>query len=81
MWAVVTAPAVARELKRRMESENLLSAAQENGREHFWTTGDAQHSSRLITALWGNACEVGHVFLPSPDAGDEVQGTSSSQRP
>jgi glutamate racemase len=70
------APAVARELKRRMESENLLSAAQENGRDYFLTTGDPQPVSRLITALWGRECEVAQICLPSPGAGEEIQGVS-----
>ncbi len=63
-------PAVARELKRRMESENLLSASKKNGREHFWTTGDPQRVSRLISAVWGRACEVRQIVLPSANNGE-----------
>ena len=57
-------PAVARELKRRMESANLLSAAKENGREHFWTTGDPVRVGPQISVLWGRECEVRQILLP-----------------
>ncbi|MGD8790058.1 MAG: glutamate racemase [Burkholderiales bacterium] len=54
--------AVARELKRRMESANLLSAAGENGSENFWTTGDPERVGRVISVLWGRECEVGKIL-------------------
>ncbi len=66
-------PAVARELKRRMESANLLSAATESGQEKFWTTGDPERVGPLISALWGRECEVGQVLLPLPDADERIE--------
>jgi glutamate racemase len=70
------APAVSRELKRRLESANLLSAARESGREQFWTTGDPQRASRLITALWGRQCEVGQVSLPLANTDAHIESGS-----
>lgn len=65
--------AVARELKRRMERANLLSAAKENGRENFWTTGDPARVSQLISVLWGRECEVGKIVLPLPNADERFE--------
>ncbi len=50
------APAVARELVRRLEA-GATSDARE-GSESFWTSGDLAHARTLIPALWGRAAQV-----------------------
>lgn len=74
-------PAVARELKRRIESANLLSAARENGRENFWTTGHPERVNRLISVLWGRECEVGQILLPSPNGDDQIESAKRVSNP
>ena len=74
-------PAVARELKRKMESAKLLSAARENGRENFWTTGDPERVNRLISVLWGRECEVGQILLPLPNADVQMESTKKALSP
>ena len=54
-------PAVARELRRRLEEETLLSGDTGDGSERFWTTGLAQNMTTLLSQLWGVECEVGRV--------------------
>ncbi|MEY5099995.1 MAG: hypothetical protein RJA36_2714 [Pseudomonadota bacterium] len=52
------APAVARELARRLDSLGLLQDADVAGAEHFWTSGAPQHARDVITTLWGRPVEV-----------------------
>lgn len=54
-----TGAAVARELKRRVETE-LLPRAQvgETGEEFFFTSGDAEQAARIIAALWQTNVQV-----------------------
>lgn len=51
-------PAVARELKRRLESGSLLSDKTVAASTNFWTSGVAASIAPLITRLWGEECEV-----------------------
>ena len=46
------AMAVARELRRRLESSRLLSDATKPGAEHFWTTGDVEAVGPIMEQLW-----------------------------
>jgi len=59
---VDTGPAVARELKRRLEQNQLLRAGG-SGREYFWTSGPLAQSLEVIARLWGADAEV--ASLPS----------------
>lgn len=62
---VDTGAAVARELKRRAETELAGTGhAREQGfeKEIFYTSGDAEQASRIMSALWGN--EVSAQQLP-----------------
>jgi len=56
---VDTGAAVARELKRRADAEIhgrvLLGVA---GEEEFYTSGDAEQASRIMSVLWGKAVAV-----------------------
>ena len=46
------ATAVARELRRRLESSSLLSDATQPGAERFWTTGDVETVGPIMEQLW-----------------------------
>jgi glutamate racemase len=52
------AVAVARELRRRLETGGLLAAESRTGKEQFWTTGPPAHSQKVIAQLWGQPIEV-----------------------
>jgi glutamate racemase len=53
-----TGPAVARELKRRLEHENLLCAHTRPGEENFWTSGDVTRAGSVFAQLWKAAARV-----------------------
>ena len=55
------AVAVARELRRRLEANNLLAPDTRTGSERFWTTGPADQSQVVIGQLWGSRVEVTRV--------------------
>lgn len=56
---VDTGAAVARELKRRVETElPLRSTAIEGKKEKFYASGDVQQVSRIISILWGEEAAV-----------------------
>ncbi|MGE3179961.1 MAG: glutamate racemase [Vicinamibacterales bacterium] len=62
------APAVARELRRRLAAANLLAdAASGRGREEFWTSGDPVQVGRLIRQLWGPLWVPGTTVHGMPD--------------
>jgi glutamate racemase len=52
------AVAVARELRRRLQSGGLLAPATRIGSERFWTTGPPAQSQTVIAQLWGSRVEV-----------------------
>lgn len=54
---VDTGAAVAREVKRRVESELPERNGGEAG-ELFYTSGDADHASRIMSVLWGSEVKV-----------------------
>ena len=56
------APAVARELARRLKALGLLREAETPGAESFWTSADPQRLGRVISLLWG--AEVTAQALP-----------------
>ncbi len=47
------ATAVARELRRRLESAGLLSDETDMGAERFWTTGAVEVVAPIVRQLWG----------------------------
>jgi len=52
------ATAVARELRRRLESAGLLREGVEPGTERFWATGDVQALAPIIEQLWEKQVQV-----------------------
>jgi glutamate racemase len=52
------AVAVAKELRRRLETGGLLAPEGRVGNERFWTTGPAEQSQAVIAQLWGHPIEV-----------------------
>jgi len=52
------APAVARELARRLNQLDLLRDANVAGDERFWSSGATAHTRDVITTLWGRPVEV-----------------------
>jgi glutamate racemase len=52
------AVAVARELRRRLEAEGLLSPASREGREVFWTSGPTTDVGPVIAELWKRDVDV-----------------------
>ncbi len=57
------APAVARELARRLAALDLLNPATKVGREQFWTSADPRRIGPVISALWGAPVEP--ALLPA----------------
>jgi glutamate racemase len=49
---------VARELRRRLESEGLLNESAVNGTEEFWTTGRVEVVEPIVQQLWGAIANV-----------------------
>lgn len=63
------APAVARELRRRLAAATLLAPADATSRgpEAFWTSGDPVQVGRVIQQLWGPLWSPGTVVRALPD--------------
>lgn len=55
------AVAVARELRRRLQSDNLLAPDTRIGSERFLTTGPPEHTQDVIAQLWGRPVDVEHA--------------------
>ena len=53
-----SAAAVARQLRRRLEANNLLADESKIGTEHFWTSGDPDKAKPLVSYLWKADIEV-----------------------
>jgi glutamate racemase len=56
------ATAVARELRRRLQTGQLLRHAGD-GTERFWTTGPVEDVTTIVRQLWGKPVEVERVGL------------------
>jgi glutamate racemase len=52
------AVAVAKELRRRLQSSGLLAPDMRAGSERFWTTGPPSQAQTVIAQLWGRPVEV-----------------------
>lgn len=59
-----TGAAVARELKRRVDSELPVCDATGGGNASFYTSGDAAHATPIVSQLWGKSV----VVQPLPQA-------------
>lgn len=59
------APAVARELRRRLALENLLAAPERRGRTTAFTTGEPARFRQLLAVLGESATEVERLDLPT----------------
>ena len=53
--------AVARELRRRLRVDGLLSPDTHHGEERFWTTGSPAHAREVMAQLWMRAVNVQRV--------------------
>jgi len=62
------APAVARELARRLAALELLNPTAEAGSEQFWTSADPRRIGPVISALWGAPVELSGLPLATPAA-------------
>ena len=60
------AVAVARELRRRLESNGLLAPDGRTGTEQFWTTGHVDDVQRVMAQLWAGDVTVHPVPAPNP---------------
>ena len=58
------AVAVARELRRRLAAEDVLSQDGEPGVERVWTTGPPERTRPVVVALWGKAIDVVAMAVP-----------------
>jgi glutamate racemase len=56
-----TGPAVARELKRRLELGDLLCVDDRLGGERFWSSGDLSKTQSIYAQLW-NAAAIAQLF-------------------
>ena len=52
-----TGAAVAKQLKRQLQENSLLSTNKEKAEVHFWTNSEAQNARQVTEKLWGNQVE------------------------
>jgi glutamate racemase len=52
-------PAVARELRRRLEMRQLLSDSTAAGRTRYWTSADPDHLKQVVKNFYTDDIEVG----------------------
>ena len=60
---VDTGLAVATQLKRKLEENDLLSSSTSEGKERFWSSGPLDEMNKLLKRLWGPAADL----APLPD--------------
>jgi glutamate racemase len=53
-----TGAAVAKQLKRQLEEQNLLSTSQRSANVQFWTNSEAANAKQVIVQLWAESAEV-----------------------
>jgi glutamate racemase len=53
-----TGDAVAREVRRRLEQEKLLSENHDSGTEQFWTSGSPDEVQKTLSRLWDLGVKV-----------------------
>ena len=49
-----TGAAVAKQLKRQLEENGLLSPSKQKAEVHFWTNSEAENAEQVTEKLWGN---------------------------
>ena len=54
-------PAIAKELRRRLEEGGRLAEGSGAGSECFWTTGEVEGAQRLTSTLWGSLVEMNQL--------------------
>ncbi|WP_343845257.1 glutamate racemase [Bowmanella denitrificans] len=52
------APAVARQLQRRLHDNNLLNVSGSSGQTHFYSSSLTAHTAAIISQLWGQRADV-----------------------
>ncbi|MDP3308773.1 glutamate racemase [Methylotenera sp.] len=57
-----TGAAVAKQLKRQLEEQALLSASKQPADVKFWTNSEAENSKQVIEALWGSGADVSVIL-------------------
>lgn len=65
------APAVARELKRRLAAQSLLSTRQHPGTDAFFTSGELVHTQQVMSQLWGSVIAVDMLPARADACGDD----------
>jgi glutamate racemase len=65
------APAVARELGRRLESQGLRASSPGAASESFWTSGSLEQVGPVISLLWGAEATVQRLPPSAPSSCDE----------
>lgn len=56
-----TGAAIARQLQNRLAEYDLLQTGGTQGELHFYTTGDTQRQSELMTSLWGEPISASSI--------------------
>jgi glutamate racemase len=64
-----SAAAVARELRRRLELDNLLASEAGAGTECFWTSGAVEKTKPLVAQLWQAEVQVSALPIYAVDVG------------
>jgi glutamate racemase len=64
-----SAAAVARELRRRLEQDNLLANDARTGTEYFWTSGTLDNAKPLVSQLWQAEVQVSVLPVYAVDVG------------
>ena len=57
------ATAVARELRRRLDTGGLLHDTTDSGSEQFWTTGAVDEVAPIVRQLWGKSVRVSRLSV------------------
>jgi glutamate racemase len=74
------APAVARQVRRRLEAQDLLALPGAAPSEQFFCSGDERIVSRVLTTLWGRPVSAEslppEVGLPAPGAESPETGAA-----
>lgn len=70
--------AIARELRRRLASANLLSSESHTGTERFWTSTIPDAAQPIISQLWRVEVKVSSLPSDKPDADSSLSRNTSS---
>jgi len=69
-----SAAAVARELRRRLELDNLLASEARAGTEYFWTSGAVEKAKPLVCQLWQAEVQLSGLSTYAVDVGRNKTG-------